>query len=76
MLPSLLPKPVAKLTHGQVQEDYPEAWKAFEEDFISIHTHEFYVDGNDTLWTFCEHDAYEWDPVNGEWLEDPDNDDN
>ena len=52
MLPSLLLKPVAHLTHGQVQEDYPEAWAAFEADFVSTHTHTFCVDGNDTLWTF------------------------
>lgn len=59
-----MPKPVAKLTSGQLEESYPEAHTNFKDDFLcSIEFVDFYVDAKDDLWAFVDVDeVYLWQP--------------
>lgn len=62
MLQSNLLKPVAWFKCGELEESYPEAYKAFVEDFLcSITLVDFAVDGKGQLWAFVgDSEAYLW----------------
>lgn len=57
-----LPKPVAVFHCGELDESYPEAHKAFLEEFLcSIQFVDFVVDADTHLWAFVGDDeAYTW----------------
>lgn len=69
-----LKQPLAKLTSGQVDENFPEALASFKEDFFA--SPEFvgwYVDESGSLWALVyDVDLYQWQPGDGgpgDWLD-------
>jgi hypothetical protein len=57
-----LPKPVAVFKCGELDESYPEAHKAFVEEFLcTIEFVDFVVDADEALWAFVgDGEAYTW----------------
>ncbi len=86
MLFANLTKPVAVFKCGELEESYPEAHKAFAEDFLcSMTLPDFAVDGKGSLWAFLGDDeVYLWQPpwkgevttMPGTWMDWSDLDDN
>lgn len=64
MLRTNLKGPVAYFKCGELEESYPEAHKAFVDDFLcSIQFVDFAVDAKEQLWAFVgDGEAYLWQP--------------
>ena len=64
MLKANLKQPVAFFKCGELEESYPEAHKAFVDDFLcSIEMVDFAVDAKEQLWAFVgDGEDYLWQP--------------